>query len=134
MVTIGSPFATDTFVGPASGGAFNISAPDTFTVGPYNGRAIENLTGDVGNEDTFFFAADGDLSGRIDGNAGGFDSLVIEEGFSMSDLERVVAAMAGACAEVGVSVVTGDDLLNENYPAIHAVGRASARAPRLPAC
>ena len=34
--------------------------------------------------------------------------LVIEEGFSMSDLERVVAAMAGACAEVGVSVVTGD--------------------------
>ncbi len=29
------------------------------------------------------------------------------------------------------SVVTGDDLLNENYPAIHAVGRASSRAPRL---
>src|SRR3546814_14938422 len=27
--------------------------------------------------------------------------------------------------------VVGDDLLRENYPAIHAVGRASSRAPRL---
>ncbi len=30
-----------------------------------------------------------------------------------------------------VSVIVGDDLLKANYPAIHAVGRASARAPRL---
>ncbi len=30
-----------------------------------------------------------------------------------------------------VSVITGDALLAKNYPAIHAVGRASARAPRL---
>jgi leucyl aminopeptidase len=28
-------------------------------------------------------------------------------------------------------VVTGDDLLTDNFPAIHAVGRASSRAPRL---
>lgn len=30
-----------------------------------------------------------------------------------------------------VSVIRGDDLLTENYPAIHAVGRASTREPRL---
>lgn len=30
-----------------------------------------------------------------------------------------------------VSVITGDALLAKNYPAIHAVGRASTRAPRL---
>ncbi len=30
-----------------------------------------------------------------------------------------------------ISVVRGDDLLEENYPLIHAVGRASTRAPRL---
>ncbi|MBX7146928.1 MAG: leucyl aminopeptidase family protein [Alphaproteobacteria bacterium] len=30
-----------------------------------------------------------------------------------------------------ISVITGDDLLKKNYPAIHAVGRASDRAPRL---
>ncbi|MCG6925010.1 MAG: hydrogenase expression/formation protein HypE [Acidobacteria bacterium] len=34
--------------------------------------------------------------------------LVIEEGFLMSDLERVVAAMAEACGHVGVTLVTGD--------------------------
>jgi leucyl aminopeptidase len=28
-------------------------------------------------------------------------------------------------------VIVGDDLLSENYPTIHAVGRASVRAPRL---
>ncbi len=30
-----------------------------------------------------------------------------------------------------VTVITGDALLKKNYPTIHAVGRASARAPRL---
>ena len=30
-----------------------------------------------------------------------------------------------------ISVIVGDDLLKKNYPTIHAVGRASTRAPRL---
>ena len=30
-----------------------------------------------------------------------------------------------------IAVISGDDLLKHNYPAIHAVGRASHRAPRL---
>src|SRR5438105_1536255 len=38
-----------------------------------------------------------------------------------------VAKAAGARHRV----IVGDDLLAENYPTIHAVGRASARAPRL---
>ncbi len=38
-----------------------------------------------------------------------------------------VAKAAGA----GQRVIVGDDLLAENYPTIHAVGRASVRAPRL---
>jgi hydrogenase expression/formation protein HypE len=33
---------------------------------------------------------------------------LLEEGFPMRDLERIVASMAGACATVGVSLVTGD--------------------------
>jgi leucyl aminopeptidase len=40
---------------------------------------------------------------------------------------RQVAEPYGAA----VRVVTGDDLLAGNYPMIHAVGRASVRAPRL---
>ncbi len=38
-----------------------------------------------------------------------------------------VAEEGGACHRV----VVGDDLLGENYPTIHAVGRASTRPPRL---
>jgi leucyl aminopeptidase len=47
------------------------------------------------------------------------------------------AELAGAAeklaAERGAScrVIVGDALLTENYPAIHAVGRAASRAPRL---
>lgn len=40
---------------------------------------------------------------------------------------RSVAAAHGA----NVSAVVGDDLLKQNFPMIHAVGRASAQAPRL---
>ena len=44
-------------------------------------------------------------------------------------IAREIAADSGAT----VSVVTGDALLEENYPAVHAVGRAAAphRAPRV---
>jgi leucyl aminopeptidase len=39
---------------------------------------------------------------------------------------QIVNQVGGQCREI-----VGDDLLAENYPAIHAVGRASTRAPRL---
>jgi len=47
----------------------------------------------------------------------------------METIAREIAEAHGA----SLLVVTGDDLLDENYPAIHAVGRAAAphRAPRL---
>jgi leucyl aminopeptidase len=47
-----------------------------------------------------------------------------------AELEEAVRKLA---ARHGASVraVVGDDLLKENFPLIHAVGRAAARAPRL---
>ena len=45
----------------------------------------------------------------------------------LADAAMAVAAAFGAEAEV----IVGDDLLDRNYPTIHAVGRASVRAPRL---
>ncbi len=47
----------------------------------------------------------------------------------METIAREIADASGAA----ISVVVGDDLLEENYPAIHAVGRAAAphRAPRI---
>ena len=45
----------------------------------------------------------------------------------LADAAQAVADRFGA----RLRTVVGDDLLAENYPAIHAVGRASPRAPRL---
>jgi leucyl aminopeptidase len=47
--------------------------------------------------------------------------------------QELAAAAAALAGEHGADcrVITGDDLLEANYPAIHAVGRASARAPCL---
>jgi leucyl aminopeptidase len=46
---------------------------------------------------------------------------------ALEQAARDLAAMHGAA----VNVITGEDLLTQNYPMIHAVGRASSIAPRL---
>ncbi|WP_133500393.1 leucyl aminopeptidase family protein [Cognatilysobacter terrigena] len=46
------------------------------------------------------------------------------------ELERTVCEIAEAHG-ARIRVVSGDDLIGQNFPAIHAVGRASHRAPRL---
>jgi leucyl aminopeptidase len=88
--------------------------------------------------------------------APGFAKLVWPQGCDIAAVERTAAATSLARdlittpashmgpAELAVAAVTvaktyrakirmvvGDDLLKQNYPAIHAVGRASAKAPRL---
>src|SRR5690606_24728573 len=45
-------------------------------------------------------------------------------------LEAAVRALA-ARHKANVKVIAGDDLLKQNFPMIHAVGRAAAQAPRL---
>ena len=45
-------------------------------------------------------------------------------------LEQVVCGIAERHG-ANIEVVRGEDLLSQNFPAIHAVGRASHRAPRL---
>ena len=46
------------------------------------------------------------------------------------ELERT-ACEIGELHGARIKVISGDDLLEQNFPAIHAVGRASHRAPRL---
>jgi leucyl aminopeptidase len=46
------------------------------------------------------------------------------------DLEEAARALANRHG-ADISVITGDDLLTENFPMIHTVGRAADRAPRL---
>ncbi|KAF0119386.1 MAG: parallel beta-helix repeat-containing protein [Rhodospirillaceae bacterium] len=57
-----------------------ISAADAGTVRNVQFRGIENLTGGIDNSDTFVLGANGALSGVMDGNAGGFDTLVLDGG------------------------------------------------------
>ena len=45
----------------------------------------------------------------------------------LEEAARALAKRHGA----SVRVIVGDELLTENFPLIHAVGRAAARAPRL---
>jgi leucyl aminopeptidase len=45
-------------------------------------------------------------------------------------LEKAALDLAAECG-AEVSVLTGEDLLARNFPLIHTVGRAAARAPRL---
>jgi leucyl aminopeptidase len=47
--------------------------------------------------------------------------------------EHLAEATQAAAERFGASykVIAGDELLNENFPSIHAVGRASSSAPRL---
>lgn len=47
-----------------------------------------------------------------------------------AELASAVQAL-GKQHKARVSVIVGDDLLKKNYPMVHAVGRASTRAPRL---
>jgi leucyl aminopeptidase len=46
------------------------------------------------------------------------------------DLEEAVRSLAKSHA-ADVTVIEGDDLLAQNFPMIHAVGRAASRTPRL---
>lgn len=46
------------------------------------------------------------------------------------ELEEAMRALASEHAAV-INVICGDDLITANFPMIHTVGRASARAPRL---
>ena len=47
-----------------------------------------------------------------------------------AELEQAARDVAGKFGAT-VTVITGDDLLKQNFPLIHAVGRAAAGAPRL---
>ena len=46
------------------------------------------------------------------------------------DLEQAARDLAGQHG-ADITVITGDDLLTQNFPLIHTVGRAADRAPRL---
>jgi len=76
--------------------------------------------------------ADRGLVGRLAGAVFLARDLITTPASDMGPEELAAAAAAVAeAAGAQCRVVVGDELLRENYPTIHAVGRASTRAPRL---
>jgi len=58
--------------------------------------------------------------------------LITTPSSDMGPAELAAAAQELAKAhKARIKVIVGDDLLKQNYPMVHAVGRASTRAPRL---
>jgi leucyl aminopeptidase len=78
-----------------------------------------------------------------DGVDGGELTRVVEAVFLVRDLvntpsndcgpAEIETAVRSVADHFGAAIrtIVGDDLLRENFPLVHAVGRASARAPRL---
>ena len=67
----------DRIRGPPATLTWTLTGPGTGTVGSVSFTGVEDVEGDVGNEDTFVFEAAGTLVGTVDGGAGGFDTLVV---------------------------------------------------------
>ena len=79
--------------------------------------------------------ADAEISARVGHQLAGIALTRDLINIPASDMmpENLAATMATLAEDFGAQwcEVVGDDLLSENYPAIHAVGRASAHPPRL---
>jgi leucyl aminopeptidase len=85
-----------------------------------------------------------DLKLELPGNVDGDDLTRIVDGVCLArdlintpsndmgpaELEEAARTLAGRHG-ASIRSVVGDDLLQENFPLVHAVGRAAARAPRL---
>lgn len=76
---------SDTLVGPDLSVDWRVTGPDAghidaFNPNPVSFSGVENLTGGVDNEDNFILTEGASISGKLEGGAGGFDTLVIEGG------------------------------------------------------
>ena len=75
---------------------------------------------------------DGDELARIAGSVALARDLVNTPANDMGpgEIEAAIRALAAECGATATAIV-GDELLARNFPMVHAVGRASPRAPRL---
>ena len=73
----------DRLQGPAENTMWNVTGNNIGNIadeGVFSFYDVENLFGNVDNEDTFVILEDASLTGLVSGGAGGFDSLVVDGG------------------------------------------------------
>src|SRR5690606_26043834 len=78
--TVAGEGGLDSLFGEAANSEWFINGLDAGSIGMATFSGIENLLGAADNEDRFSFAAEGSISGYIDGGAGGFDTLHLAGG------------------------------------------------------
>ena len=79
-ILFGGGAGNDTLVGPTVDSNWSVTGAGTGSLGSLAFAQVEILQGAPGQADTFIFAAAGSIAGRIDGGAGGFDTLVLAGG------------------------------------------------------
>jgi leucyl aminopeptidase len=88
---------------------------------PKHGSPSLGLPGDIENDTHRLVAAQGLVRDLVN---------TPTEHMGPQELADAAAALADEF-DAGFNVIEGDDLLTQDFPAIHVVGRASPRAPRL---
>jgi leucyl aminopeptidase len=106
-----------------------------WALGAYRFRRYRKRSADGGRKPAELVwpdAADRAEAARTVGAVAMVRDLINTPANDMGPAELAAAAEALAKAhKAKCRVIVGDDLLEAGYPAVHAVGRASARAPRL---
>jgi hypothetical protein len=100
---------SDTLAGPLGDATWNVTGNNS---GDLEGLAVdfsgvENLAGAADNNDTFIVNPNGSLSGRMDGGAGGFDSLVFEGTYSSVSYTAIDASSGTVDADGDLFTYTG---------------------------
>ncbi|MGD8331577.1 MAG: LEPR-XLL domain-containing protein, partial [Acidobacteriota bacterium] len=107
----------DLFIGPSASATWNVTGQDSgqlsFGQIQIDFSGIENLQGAADSDDTFVVAPEGDLSGGIEGGAGGNDTLTYspDKTFAVNGIETVVETAIDVSSDGGVldlSAETGD--------------------------
>ena len=70
----------NTLVGPTGDSTWSLTGLNSGTVAGVTFTSFQNLTGAANNADTFILFPGGQVSGTIDGGAGGSDKLVFDDG------------------------------------------------------
>ena len=68
----------DVLAGPSANTNWAVTGPGSGTVSAMAFAGFSHLQGAADNDDTFTISGDGEISGGIDGGAGGFDTVVVD--------------------------------------------------------
>ncbi|MGH8663839.1 MAG: beta strand repeat-containing protein, partial [Burkholderiales bacterium] len=116
----------DKLTGPQGDMAWDITGTDAGAAGLVSFNDVEYLQGAADNEDTFTIFDGGDVSGLIDGGAGGFDSLVLAGGSFASVVYNAISASAGTIERDGdVLAYAGLEPIFDNLSVTDRVIRTS---------